>query len=64
MYCQKNTTYLTKWLNMINIVLNKKKSKIRNEKKIFIVQRAEKKTKNKNITGVALENKIGQQKST
>ena len=50
---------------MINIVLNQKANQNTKKKKPVIVQGVKKKTtKNKNIQGVALENKIGQQKST
>ena len=48
---------------MINIVLNQKKNQNALEKKIVVVQGVGKKTKSKNIKGIALENKIGQQKS-
>ena len=43
---------------MINVVLNQKKKKIRKKKEITYCLACRKKTDNKNIRGVALENKI------
>ena len=48
---------------MINIILNKKKPKYVKKEHSYCVG-CRKKTINKNIKGVALENKIGQEKST
>ena len=48
---------------MINIVLNQKKNQHTQKKEDSYCVGCRKKTKNKNIKGVASENKIGQQKS-
>ena len=48
---------------MISIVLNKKKIRKKEKKNNYCLV-FEKKTNNKNIKGVRLENKIGQPKST
>ena len=64
MNCQENTTYLIK-------LVEYDKSRFKSKEKPKYIKKetsyrvgCRKKIKNKNIKGVALENKIGQQKST
>ena len=61
MDCQKNITYLIKMVEYGKHCLKSKEKPKYLKKKIVIVQGAGRK---KNIKGVALENKIGQQKLT
>ena len=52
-----------KWLSMINIVLNQKKNQNAKKKEESYCVGCRKKTKHKNIKGIALENKMRPQKS-
>ena len=60
MCCQKNTTYLIKMIEYDKYYFRSKEKPKYIKKKIVIVQGVG----GKNIKGVALENKIWQQKST
>ena len=64
MDCQEYTTYLIKMVEYDKYFFKSKEKPKYVKKKIVIVQDVENKTKNKNIKGVALENKTGKQKST
>ena len=65
MDCQENTTYLIEWLSMINTVLNQKKNQNTLKKETSYCVECKKNTKKKQqpTKAVALDTKIGQQKS-
>ena len=62
MDCQENTTYLIKMVEYDKYRFkSKEKPKYVKKEDSYWVECRKTKTKNKNIKGVALENKIGQQ---